>query len=100
MVAKGVEGYLQKNRLLRGEGVCKGLPRFFIPYEAVRCFFPRLIKSPYKMYSLNIPYFMRVRKRFDAKKIRKIGWILDILAIFSEAWYCQNGYIPPKIHGR
>ena len=34
------------------------------------------------MYSLNIPYFMRVRKRFDAKKIRKIGWILDILAIF------------------
>lgn len=34
MVAKGVEGYLQKNRLLRGEGVCKGLPRFFIPYEA------------------------------------------------------------------
>ncbi len=44
--------------------------------------FPRLIKSPYKMYSLNIPYFMRVRKRFDAKKIRKIGWILDILAIF------------------
>ena len=62
--------------------------------------FPRLIKSPYKMYSLNIPYFMRVRKRFDAKKIRKIGWILDILAIFSEAWYCQNGYIPPKIHGR
>ena len=35
--------------------------------------FPRLIKSPYKMYSLNIPYFMRVCKRFDAKKIRKIG---------------------------
>ena len=69
------------------------LKRYFIV-------FPRLIKSPYKMYSLNIPYFMRVRKRFDAKKIRKIGWILDILAIFSEAWYCQNGYIPPKIHGR
>ena len=34
---------------------------------------PRLIKSPYKMYSLNIPYFIRVRKRFDAEKIRKIG---------------------------
>ena len=28
MVAKGVEGYLQKNRLLRGEGVCKGMPGF------------------------------------------------------------------------
>ena len=38
---------------------------------------PRLIKSPYKTYFLNIPYFMRVRKRFDAEKIRKIGWILD-----------------------
>ncbi|MBQ3840434.1 MAG: hypothetical protein II819_10975, partial [Fibrobacter sp.] len=34
---------------------------------------PRLIKSPYKIYFLNIPYFMRVRKRLDAEKIRKIG---------------------------
>ena len=34
---------------------------------------PRLIKSPYKTYFLNIPYFMRVRKRLDAEKIRKIG---------------------------
>ena len=33
----------------------------------------RLIKSPYKIYFLNIPYFMRVRKRLDAEKIRKIG---------------------------
>ena len=32
-----------------------------------------LIKSPYKTYFLNIPYFMRVRKRLDAEKIRKIG---------------------------
>jgi hypothetical protein len=32
-----------------------------------------LIKSPYKTYFLNKPYFMRVRKRFDAEKIRKIG---------------------------
>ena len=29
---------------------------------------PRLIKSPYKIYFLNIPYFMRVRKRLDAEK--------------------------------
>ena len=100
MVAKGVEGYLQKkiDSFVAKESV-KACP-VFIPYEAARWVFPRLIKSPYKMYSLNIPYFMRVRKRFDAKKNRKIGWILDILAIFSEAWYCQNGYIPPKIHGR
>ena len=34
---------------------------------------PRLVKSLYKTYFLNIPYFMRVRKRFDAEKIRKIG---------------------------
>ena len=33
----------------------------------------RLIKSPYKTYIQNIPLFMRVRKRFDAEKIRKIG---------------------------
>jgi hypothetical protein len=35
--------------------------------------FPRLINSPYKTYFQNIPYFMRVRKRLDAEKIRKIG---------------------------
>ena len=34
---------------------------------------PSLIKSPYKIYFLNKPYFMRVRKRFDVEKIRKIG---------------------------
>ena len=28
-----------------------------------------LIKSPYKTYFLNIPYFMRVRKLFDAEKM-------------------------------
>ena len=44
-----------------------------------------LIKSPYKNYFLNIPYFMRVRKRFDAEKIRKIGWIPGIWAIFFGA---------------
>ena len=30
--------------------------------------FPLLIKSPYKSCFLNIPLFMRVRKRFDAEK--------------------------------
>ena len=30
-------------------------------------------KSPYKTCFQNIPYFMRVRKRLDAEKIRKIG---------------------------
>jgi len=34
---------------------------------------PSLIKSPYKIYFLNKPYFMRVRKRIDFEKIRKIG---------------------------
>jgi len=34
---------------------------------------PRLIKSPYKTRLLNIPLFMRVRKRFEAEKIRKNG---------------------------
>jgi hypothetical protein len=38
--------------------------------------FPRLIKSPYKLNFLNIPLFMRFRKRFDSEKIRKIGWII------------------------
>ncbi len=33
---------------------------------------PQLIKSTYKTYFQNIPLFMRVRKRFDAEKIRKI----------------------------
>jgi hypothetical protein len=43
---------------------------------------------------------MRVRKRFDAEKIRKIEWISGILAIFSEPWcrffYCEkiNGIGP------
>ena len=35
--------------------------------------FPLLVKSPYKTCFLNIPYFMRVRKRLNAEKIRKIG---------------------------
>ncbi|WP_407450222.1 hypothetical protein [Fibrobacter sp.] len=42
---------------------------------------PQLIKIPYKTRFLNIPYFMPVRKRFDAEKIRKkgrISWILSI----------------------
>jgi len=30
---------------------------------------PRLVKSPYKIYFLNKPYFMRVRKRIDFEKI-------------------------------
>jgi hypothetical protein len=29
---------------------------------------------------------MRVRKRFDAEKNRKIEWISGILTIFSEPW--------------
>jgi len=44
---------------------------------------PQLIKSPYKTYFLNIPYFMRGCKLFDAEKIRKkgrISWILSISA--------------------
>ena len=43
------------------------------PFHVSFFVLPRLIKSPYKIYFLNIPYFMRVRKRFDAEKIRKIG---------------------------
>ena len=34
---------------------------------------PPLVKSPYKTCFLNIPYFMRVRKRLSAEKIRKTG---------------------------
>ena len=41
----------------------------------------RLIKSPYKIYFLNIPYFMRVRKRLDFEKrcffIVKKSMVLD-----------------------
>ena len=46
-----------------------------IPFFILGVFFvlPPLIKSPYKIYFLNKPYFMRVRKRFDVEKIRKIG---------------------------
>ena len=40
---------------------------------SLRAVFPLLIKSPYKTYYLNIPYFMRVRKRLNAEKIRKTG---------------------------
>ncbi len=40
-----------------------------------------LIKSPYKTCFLNIPYFMQVRKHFDAEKIRKKGWFSGILSI-------------------
>ena len=58
---------------------------------------PRLVKSPYKIYFQNIPLFMRVRKRFDAKKIRKIGWNLDFWAIFSEPWCYRSGYGFPGI---
>ena len=43
------------------------------PFQTGFFVLPRLIKSPYKIYFLNIPYFMRVRKRLDAEKIRKIG---------------------------
>ena len=39
---------------------------------------PRLIKSPYKTYFLNIPYFMRVRKRFCCEKIRNIGYFPEL----------------------
>ena len=59
--------------------------------EVLSSVLPRLVKSPYKIYFQNIPLFMRVRKRFDAKKIRKIGWNRDFWAIFSEPWYCRNG---------
>ena len=54
-----------------------------------------LIKSPYKTYFWNISYFMQVRKRFDAEKIRKKGWISGILSIsFKEN---VNGRtIPPE----
>ena len=48
--------------------------------------FPLLIKSPYKIYFLNISLFMRVRKRLVAEKIRKIGQNPAIWAIFSEPW--------------
>ena len=51
----------------------------------------QLIKSPYKIYFLNIPLFMRARKRFYAEKIRNIGCFPEFWAIFSEPWYCRNG---------
>lgn len=54
-----------------------------------------LIKSPYKTYFLNIPYFIRVRKRFDAEKIRKIGWISGILLI-SIKEKVNGKTIPPE----
>ena len=53
--------------------------------------FPLLVKSLYKTYYLNIPYFMRVRKRLNAEKIRKIGWNPGIWAIFLEPWCCRSG---------
>jgi hypothetical protein len=37
-------------------------------------FFPLLKKNRYKGYFWNISLFMRVRKRLDVEKIRKIGW--------------------------
>ena len=46
---------------------------------------PQLVKSPYKTFFLKLPYFMRVRKRFDAEKIRRIGWIPGIWTIFFGA---------------
>jgi hypothetical protein len=54
---------------------CPVSPSPFLPV------LPQLIKSPYKTYFLNIPYFIRVRKRFDAEKNQKkgrISWILSI----------------------
>ena len=42
---------------------------------------PRLVKSPYKTCLLNIPLFMRVRKRLDAGKIVKLGDYLDAKAL-------------------
>lgn len=36
-------------------------------------FFSRLIKCLNKMYFLNIPLFMRLRKQFGTEKIRKTG---------------------------
>ena len=54
-----------------------------------------LIKSPYKTYFLNISYFIRVRKRFDAEKIRKIGWISGIL-LTSIKEKVNGKTIPPE----
>ena len=53
----------------------KGYPVFEIlnDGESLGEVLPQLIKSPYKTFFLKIPYFMRVRKRLDAEKIRKIG---------------------------
>ena len=55
-------------------GVCRPVSRSFLVLSS-------LIKSPYKTCLLNIPCFMRVRKRFDAEKIVKLGDYLDAKAL-------------------
>ena len=65
------------------------VPMFWADCEV--CVLPSLIKSRYKTCFLNLPYFMRLRKRFGFEKIRKIGWIPGIWAVFSEPWCCRSG---------
>ena len=77
--------------------VFRATPQWQVFRKYILAVLPRLVKSPYKIYFQNIPLFMRVRKRFDAKKIRKIGWNLDFWAIFSEPWCYRSGYGFPGI---
>ena len=51
----------------------KDVERSYVFLQSGFSVLPPLVKSPYKTYYLNIPYFMRVRKRLNAEKIRKTG---------------------------
>ena len=67
-------GAYRKSRPLREPYFKPWRESYLVVHElAQHVVLPRLVKRPYKIYFWNIPYFMRVRKRFDAKKIRKIG---------------------------